>query len=85
MFIGLDNTIITTGNVFDITRPQAGELRVQNTPSQTALTADDQGVYTCRIPLQSGEMRDINIGIYPNGFSSECVFLNSTVCYIMHG
>ena len=76
MFIGLDNTIITTGNVFDITRPQAGELRVENTPSQTALTALDQGVYTCRIPLQSGAMMNINIGIYPSGFKSKCLFLN---------
>ena len=76
IFIGLDNTIITTGNVFDITRPQAGELRVENTPSQTLLTALDQGVYSCRIPLQSGAVRNINIGIYPSGFKSKCLFLN---------
>ena len=35
------------------------------------LPASEQGVYTCRIPLQSGEIRDINIGIYPIGFNSE--------------
>ena len=85
MLIGPDETAVTTGNVFEITHPRHGELSVEYRSNHNALTADDQGVYTCRIPLQSGEMRDINIGIYPNGFSSECVFLNSTVCYIMHG
>ena len=85
MLIGPDETAVTTGNVFEITHLQPGELSVENRHNQIALTAHDQGVYTCRIPLQSREMVDVNIGIYPNGFSSECVFLNSTVCYIMHG
>ena len=70
--IGLDGTNVTIGGAFEITHPQAGELRVKSRPmKQSNLTASDQGVYTCRIPLQSGEMRDINVGIYSSGFSSK--------------
>ena len=70
--IGLDGTNVTSGGVFEITNPQVGELFVESRPmNQSNLTASDQGVYTCRIPLQSGAMRDINIGIYPSGFSSK--------------
>ena len=79
MLIGLDGTTITTNHIFVIGHSLRipGELRVENSPSQDNVTAHDQGVYTCCIPLQSGEMRDINIGIYPFGFSSEYLFLNS--------
>ncbi len=70
--IGLDGTNVTTGGVFEITNPQVGELRVEGiSMKQSNLTASDQGVYTCRIPLQNGEMTDINVGIYPSGFSSK--------------
>ena len=71
--IGPDGTTVTTSDVFTIARPQPGELSVQNKYPQNVLTASDQGVYTCRIPLQSGEMRDINVGIYPGGFNSKYV------------
>ena len=42
--------------------------RVGNEP---ALTTDDNGVYTCRIPDESGTMVDVNIGVYVNGFNSK--------------
>ena len=74
MLIGLDGTNITTNSIFVITRAQPGELRVENNPSQDTLTDQDQGVYTCRIPLQSGVMRSINIGIYPSGFNSKYLY-----------
>ena len=73
---GLDGTIATTGSVFSVTHLQPGALRVENKPPQNVLTASDQGVYTCRIPLLSGEMREINVGIYPSGFTSKCVIPN---------
>ena len=61
--IGLDgNTVVTTNNIFNIEQPQAGELFVAS--NQEPISLNKQGVYTCRIPLQSGEIRDINIGIY---------------------
>ena len=73
MLIGLNGIAITTNGSLGIAHPQPGELTVENRPSQSSLTARDQGVYTCRIPLQSGELRDINIGIYPSGFTSKCL------------
>ena len=76
ILIGLDGTTITTNDIFGIVHLSPGQIGVENTPNHSRLTAHDQGVYTCRIPLQSGEMRDINIGIYPSGFNSKCLFLN---------
>ena len=74
-FIGLNGNVLTSNSNFAIARPQPGEITVENiVGSQSALTASQQGVYTCRIPLQSGEMREINVGIYPNGFNSECLY-----------
>ena len=73
--IGLDESNVTTSDVFDITNPQPGELLVESRPmAQSDLTASDQGVYTCRIPLQNGTIKNINIGIYLSGFNSkQCV------------
>ena len=71
-FIGLNGSALTSNSVFAIANPQPGELRIQNIVGlNNSLTASDQGVYTCRIPLESGETRDLNVGIYPSGFNSE--------------
>ena len=71
-FIGLNGNALTSNGYFAIARPQPGEITVQNIiGSHGALTASQQGVYTCRIPVQSGETREINVGIYPNGFNSK--------------
>lgn len=71
--IGLDGTTALTNNVFfNIFNGQPGELRVQNVVgSQNALTTIQQGVYTCRIPLRSGVVREFNIGVYPSGFNGK--------------
>ena len=71
--IGLDGNPIDShsNSFFNISHPQPGELSVVNKSSFTDLPAGEQGVYTCRIPLQSEEMKEINIGIYPSGFTSE--------------
>ena len=71
--IGLDGSPIMTSNVFGFEAPQdGGELRVENSVGiQSALTDNEQGVYTCRIPLQNQTVRKVNIGVYPNGFNSE--------------
>ena len=71
--IGLDGSPIVTHNstFFEISNPQPGELSVVNFVSNsTDLPASGQGVYTCSIPLQSGETREVNIGIYPSGYNS---------------
>ena len=71
-FIGLDGNVLSSNSIFSIANPQAGELRVQNrVGSQSSLTASQEGVYTCRIPLQNGEIREINVGVYSSGFNSE--------------
>ena len=80
--IGLEGTAITTNDVFEIiTNPSnGGELQVENFILNDDVTSNEQGVYTCRIPLQSGEIREINIGIYPNVFNCEfIVTVNSEV------
>ena len=71
--IGLDGSPIVThdSSFLNISNPQPGELYVENRVNSTDLTAGGQGVYTCCIPLQSGETREINIGIYPSGFNSK--------------
>ena len=73
MLIGPDGTVVTTGDVFTIAHLQPGELRAENKLSQNVLTASDQGVYTCHIPLQMGDVRDINVGIFPSDFTSKCL------------
>ena len=70
--IGLDGRAIVSNTFFEISNSQPGELRVVNFLSNsTDLPASGQGVYTCRIPLQNRETREINIGIYSSGYSSE--------------
>ena len=68
-------------DVFEIsTDRNGGELEVANLVSSDDVTSTEQGVYTCRIPLQSGVMKEINIGIYPNVFNCEfIVTVNSGV------
>ena len=80
--IGLVGTAITTTDVFEITTNgrNGGEIEVANFVTSNDVTSSEQGVYTCRIPLQSGVMREINIGIYPNAFNCEfIVIVNSKV------
>ena len=72
--LGLDGIAITSSSIFDISNSNRGEVDVNNrVGSQDDLTASEQGVYTCRILLESGEMRVINIGVYPFGFTGEFV------------
>ena len=47
---------------------QAGTIIIRTV---TSLTVADEGVYSCRIPDESGAMVDVNIGVYRNGFNSE--------------
>ena len=75
--IGLDESPVTAGSTFEFPTPRnGGELGVENiVGTHSLLPASEQGVYTCRIPLEGGEMREINIGVYPSGFSSELLKL----------
>ena len=73
--IGLDGNTFSGNDYLAFETPgNGGELRIQNTVgSQQPLPASEQGIYTCQILLQSGEMVMINIGVYPIGFNCEFV------------
>ena len=78
--LGLNGSVITNSDFFGFVRVTGGEFQVENfVDTHSALTDNEQGVYTCRIPLQSGVVREINIGVYPNGFSGELLHL-LTIC-----
>ena len=72
-FIGLDGTTALSNNsFFAIARRLPGELSVENVVGlQNALTVNQDGIYTCQTQLQNGEIRNINFGVYHNGFNSE--------------
>ena len=70
-FIGLDESPVNNNFFMFPTPGNGGELSVRSTMSEDLLAASEQGVYTCRMPLKGGGEREINIGIYPSGFSSE--------------
>ena len=66
--IGEDSRVFRVEN----TRGEPGTVSFQNVIDiEPALGADDEGVYSCRIPDESGAMVDVNIGVYQNGFNSE--------------
>ena len=70
-FIG-PNGNVTSNNFFAIARPQPGEVTLENIVERNSpITASQQGVYTCHIPLESGVIRELSVGIYPSGFNSE--------------
>ena len=73
--IGLDGNTFSGNDYLAIdNRVNGGELRIENVVgSQQPLPASEQGIYTCRIPLQSGVNGTINIGVYPFGFNCEFV------------
>ena len=76
LLIGLNGNNVTVGNPLSISRSQPGELQsfvFQN----VTFGENNQGVYTCRIPLASGVMNDINIGIYPKGFNSNFLCMHN--------
>ena len=71
-FIGVDGNVLSSNSIFDIASSQPGEIRIQNrVGSQNSLSTSQEGIYTCRIPLQNGEIREINVGIYSSGFNSK--------------
>ena len=73
--IGLDGNTFSGNDYLAIdTLGNGGELRIENVVgSQQPLPASEQGIYTCRIPLHSGVMVTINIGVYPIGYNCEFV------------
>ena len=72
--IGLDGSTVASNNFLSVHHniTQAIELRIENTAGiQDPISDSARGVYTCRIPLRSGLLTEVNIGIYPSGFNSK--------------
>ena len=75
--IGLDGNALPfdstgAGVTFNVRQLSPATLSVRNRfNNEDALTADDNGVYTCRIPDESRPMVNVNIGVYANGFNSK--------------
>ena len=67
----IDSSGMTTGGL-NVRRSSPATVFVRNSASnEPALTAAEAGVYTCRIPDESGTMVNVNIGVYVNGFNSK--------------
>ena len=66
-----------SARVFRVERPgggsgHPGSVQFRNPAYyEDALTAADEGVYSCRIPDETGSDVDVNFGVYQNGFNSE--------------
>ena len=58
---------VTTGGL-NVRRESPATVLVRNPASEPAV---DNGVYTCRIPDETGNDVDVNIGVYQNGFNSK--------------
>ena len=73
--IGPDGNPFSGNSYFAFDTPRnGGELWIKNVVgSKEPLPGSEHGIYTCRIPLQSGEMVMNNIGVYPIGFNCEFV------------
>ena len=69
---GPNGMIVTTNEFFVIEHGLPGQISlVSSVTDETALTSNEHGVYTCRIPDSANIVRNINIGIYPPGFNGE--------------
>ena len=75
--IGLDEAALPfdlsgAGVTLNVRQLSPATVLVRNrVNNEDDLTADDNGVYTCRIPDESGAMVNVNIGVYANGFNSK--------------
>ena len=68
---GLDGNTLTSGSGWGVNNAVnvPGFIRATN----TAFTATDQGIYTCTINDDNGNVMVFNVGLYPRTFSGECI------------
>ena len=63
--IGLNGSVMHNTSFLEILHSLPGELDVRsNVSGHTLMPPSEEGIYTCRIPLNNGEVEEINIGIY---------------------
>ena len=68
--IGLDGQDITHSKIDHFTvvvgdANNPGTVKV----TRSRISSENEGVYTCRIPDQSGEIIDVNVGLFQHNFS----------------
>ncbi len=68
-FIGLDGQPRSTGGALGVF-PGLSAIGVNN-QDRPDLSAEEEGVYTCRMLDENGNTVEANVGIYRNGFNSE--------------
>ena len=68
---GLNGTTLTSGSGWDVNNGGnvPGFIRATN----YAFTASDQGIYTCTISDDNGNVMVFNVGLYSTAFSGECI------------
>ena len=68
---GLDGNTLTSGSGWDVNNGGnvPGFIRATN----TAFTATDQGIYTCDISDDNGNVMVFNVGLYSTAFNGECI------------
>ena len=63
--IGLNGSVMHNTSFLEILHSLPGGPEVRNNVSgHTLMPPSEEGIYTCRIPLNNGEVEEINIGIY---------------------
>ena len=68
---GLDGTTLTSGNGWFVNR--GGNVPGFIRATTSTFTASDQGIYTCTISDDNGNVMVFNVGLYPTAFSGECI------------
>ncbi len=86
-FIGLDGNALSTGSNGGLDVQINGDghpSRIDVTSTSSALSAGEEGVYTCHMRDESEAMVEVNMGIYKNGFNSECLLYTQSFTLYMH-
>ncbi len=68
-FIELDGQPRSTGGALGISLGLSA-IGVNN-QDRSDLSAEEEGVYTCRMLDENGDTVEVNVGVYTNGFNSE--------------
>ena len=71
MITGRDGNTLTSGNGWFVNR--GGNIPGYIRATNNDFTANDQGIYTCTINDDNGNVMVFNVGLYPTGFSGECI------------
>ncbi len=72
-FTGLDGQSCGTDGGLGVSFPGETSAIGVNNQGRPDLSAEEEGVYTCRMLDEIGDTVDTNVGIYRNGFNSECL------------